>query len=102
MPVTQVQLGRDGRAVTYESKDGTDVLDDPGLQQAAASLGVTDVERAVTVIDGDRSLGIDFAQRTAVGPTNAVFPLGALLRAILPVISHLDDEERAALRVTLE
>ena len=57
---------------------------------------------AVTAIEGDHSFGVDFAQRTAVGLTNAVFPLGALLRAVLPLISNLEDEERAALRVTLE
>jgi hypothetical protein len=71
-------------------------------RQAAVSLGITDVERAVTVIDGDSNLGIGFGQRTAVGPTNAVFPLGALMRALVPLISNLDDEERAALCATPE
>jgi hypothetical protein len=75
--ITQVQLGRNDRAVTYESKDGTDVLEDPGLQQAAADLKITAVEKAVAAIEGDRSVGIDFAQKTAIGPYQRDLPAWA-------------------------
>lgn len=100
--VTQVQLGRDDRAVTYESKDGTDVLDDPGLQQAAADLGIMLAEKAIATLEGARSVGIDFAQKSAVGPTNAVFPLGSLLRGALPLISELGSDEIASLQAALQ
>ncbi len=100
--ITQVQLGRDDRAVTYESKDGTDVLDDPGLQQAAADLGITLAEKAIATLEGARNVGIDFAQKSAVGPTNAVFPLGSLLRGALPLISELGSDEIASLQAALK
>jgi hypothetical protein len=100
--ITQVQLGRNDRAVTYESKDGTDVLEDPGLQQAAADLKVTAVEKAVAAIEGDRSVGIDFAQKTAIGPTSAIFPLGPLMHSVLPLISDLGEEELGTLHTALE
>ena len=100
--ITQVQLGRDDRAVTYESKDGTDVLDDPGLQQAAADLGITLVEKAIAALEDARSVGIDFAQKSAIGPTNAVFPLGSLLRSALPLISELESDELASLQAALK
>jgi hypothetical protein len=100
--ITQVQLGRDDRAVTYESKDGTDVLDDPGLQQAATDLGITLVEKAIVALEGARSVGIDFAQKSAIGPTNAVFPLGSLLRSALPLISELEPDEVASLQGALK
>lgn len=100
--ITQVQLGRDDRAITYESKDGTDVLDDPGLQQAAADLGITSVEKAVAALEGARSVGIDFAQKSAIGPTNAVFALGSLLRSALPLISELEFDEIASLQAALK
>jgi hypothetical protein len=101
-PITQIQFGRDDRAVTYESKDGTDVLDDPGLQQVAADLRITAVERAVAALEGDRSVGLDFSKKTAIGPTSAVFPLGTLVRSVLPLLSDLDEEELIKLRGTLE
>jgi hypothetical protein len=100
--ITQIQLGRDDRAVTYESKDGTDVLDDPGLHQAAADLGITLVEKAIAALEGVRSVGIDFAQKSAIGPTNAVFPLGSLLRSALPLISELESDEVASLQAALK
>ena len=101
-PITQVQFGRDDRAVTYESKDGTDVLGDPGLQQVAADLRITAVEKAVAALEGDRSVSLDFSRRTAIGPTSAVFPLGTLARSVLPLLSDLDEEELIKLRGTLE
>ncbi|MGH3246381.1 MAG: hypothetical protein ACRDOI_09245 [Trebonia sp.] len=100
--ISQVQLGRDDRAVTYESKDGSDVLDDPGLQQAAADLGITLVEKAIATLEGARSVGIDFAQKSAIGPTNAVFPLGSLLRSALPLVSELESDEVASLQAALK
>jgi len=101
-PITQVQFGRDDRAITYESKDCTDVLEDPGLQQVAADLRITAIEKAVAALEGDRSVGLDFSKKTAIGPTSAVFPLGTLARSVLPLLSDLDDEEMAKLRGALE
>ncbi|HUC58693.1 MAG TPA: hypothetical protein VMA95_14925 [Streptosporangiaceae bacterium] len=101
-PITQVQLGRDDRAVTYESKDGSEVLDDPGLRQVAADLKITAIEKAVASLEGDRSIGIDFGQKTAIGPTSAVFPLGSLMRSILPLVSDFEDDELAMLHSALD
>jgi hypothetical protein len=101
-PITQVQFGRDDRAITYESKDGTDVLEDPQLQKVAADLKITVIEKAIVAIEGDRSVGIDFNKKTAIGPTSAVFPLGSLVRSSLPLLSDLDGDELAGLRVLLE
>ncbi|MGH2881757.1 MAG: hypothetical protein ACRDPA_03475, partial [Solirubrobacteraceae bacterium] len=97
-----IEFRGDDRAVTYESQDGTDVLDDPGLQRVAADLKVTAIEKAVAALEGDRSIGIDFGQKTAIGPTSAVFPLGSLMRSVLPLVSDLEDEELAMLRSALE
>lgn len=101
-PIIQVQFGRDDRAITYESKDGTDVLEDPQLQKVATDLKITAIEKAIVAIEGDRSVGIDFSKKTAIGPTNAVFPLGALVRSSLPLLSDLDEEELTKLRGALE
>lgn len=40
--------------------------------------------------------------KTAIGPTSAVFPLGSLMRSVLPLVSDLQDEELAMLRSVLE
>lgn len=101
-PITQVQLGQGERMLTYESKDGTDVLADPGLLRVAADLKATTVERAVAAIEGNRNIGVDFRQNTAIGPTNAVFPLGSLLRSVLPLLSDPQDEEVETLRNILK
>lgn len=101
-PITQVQFGRDDRAVTYESKDGTDILQDSGLQKVAADLGITAIEKAVAALEGDRSVGLDFSKKTAIGPTSAVFPLGTLIRSVLPLLSDLDEEELIKLRGALD
>jgi hypothetical protein len=96
-PITQIQLGKDARAVTYESKDGTDVLNDPALGQVAAEFRAVTIEKASAALEGDRSIGIDFSQRTAIGPTNAVFPVGALVRSVLPLVLDCEEDEPAAL-----
>lgn len=101
-PITQIQFEQEDRAVTYESKDGTDVLDDPGLLRLAADLKITGIEKAVAALEGDRNIGIDFGQKTAIGPTSAVFPLSSLMRTVLPLVSDLEDEELAMLRGALE
>jgi hypothetical protein len=101
-PITQIQFGRDDRSVTYESKDGTDVLDDRGLQQVAGDLKITTVEKAVAALEGDRSIGIDFSQKTAIGPTSAVFPLGSLIRSVLPLVSDFEEDDLAMIRSALE
>jgi hypothetical protein len=98
--ITQVQFGRDDRAVTYESKDRTDVLDDPGLQQVAADLKITTVDRAVAVLGGGGSVGIDFSQKTALGPTSAVLPLGTLMQSTLPLMPDLEEQELVPLQAT--
>jgi hypothetical protein len=56
----------------------------------------------VAAIEGDRSVGIDFAQKTAIGPASAIFPLGPLMRSVLPLISDLGEEELGTLHAALE
>ncbi|HEY1617627.1 MAG TPA: hypothetical protein VGG25_08415 [Streptosporangiaceae bacterium] len=101
-PITQVQLGKDDRAVTYESKDGTGILDDPALRQVAAEFRAAAIEKASAALEGDRSIGIDFSQKTAIGPTSAVFPLGALVRSVLPLMLDCEDDELTALGSALD
>ena len=72
------------------------------MQQVATDLGITTIEKAVAALEGDRSVGLDFSKKTAIGPTSSVFPLGTLMRSALPLLSDLDDEELMKLRRALE
>jgi hypothetical protein len=102
VPITQIRLRKGDRVVTYESKEGGNVLGHPGLSKAAADLEVTDIDGAVAKLPGGGNVGIDFPQKTAVGPTNAMFPLGPLMRTTLSLLSDFSPEEGAELRLALE
>jgi hypothetical protein len=99
--ITQVQFGRGDREFTYESRDGGAVLDDPGISAAIADLQVTDIDGAVAALSGGGTAKIDFAAKTASGPTSSTFPLGTLVRSTLPLLADFMPEEQAEIRHAL-
>lgn len=100
--ITKVQFGRGRTAVTYESKDRIDILDDPELGIVTSDLQVTTIDSAVAVLEGGGSVGIDFSTKTAIGPTNSTFPLGSLVRSTLPLLSDLQADEVNTIGAALE
>jgi hypothetical protein len=94
VPITQVRLGRSDRVITYESKDGGDVLGYQGLDRAAANLGITSIEGAVVTLQDEGDVGIDFSANTAAGLADAALPLGALMRSVLPLLSDMPPAQR--------
>ncbi len=99
--ITQVRLRRGGRELSYESKEGGDVLSHPGLSKAAEDLNVTDIEGVVVTLPGGGNVEIEFSTNTAVGPTSSMFPLGTLMRSALPLLSDFSPAEYAGLRRAL-
>ncbi len=99
--ITQVRLRTGGRELSYESKDGGNVLGHPGLSKAAKDLNVTDIEGIVVTLPGGGNVEIEFSTNTAVGPTNSMFPLGTLMRSTLPLLSDFSPTEYAGLRRAL-
>jgi hypothetical protein len=98
VPITQVKLRRGDRILAYESKEGGNVLNHPGLSKAAADLNVADIEEAVTRLPGGGNVEIEFATNTAIGPTSSMFPLGTLIRSALPLLVDFPEEEYTKLR----
>jgi hypothetical protein len=96
--ITQVRLGQSDRVVTYESKDGDDVLAYQGLDRAAANFGMSVIEGAVVTLPGEGDVGIDFSANTAVGLADAILPLGALMRSVLPLLSDVPQARPATMR----
>ncbi len=95
--ITEVQLARADATVTYESTEGIEILRDPVLGRIEANLEGARVHKAVAVLPDGGKADIDFPQRTAVGPGNATFFLGPLLRSVLPLLSDFSPQERAEL-----
>lgn len=94
--ITRVQLGRGDRAVTYEARDGLDVMNDEELDQVATDMRGAAVETASLNLPGGGTVTLDFGKRTALGPTSSVFPIGTFVRSVLPLVSSLTDEELTA------
>lgn len=97
VPITRVQLGRGDRAVTYESRANVDILEDPELAKVMEDLGGSTVDAASAGIPGGGLVAINFAERSATGHTSAVFPVGPLVRSIVPLVYDLTGDEEAAL-----
>jgi hypothetical protein len=100
--ITQVQIGRGDREVTYAAKDGIDVLDDPELPKVASDMNVTAIEGAAATLASGGTVNIDFVRRTAVGPTSSMFPVGSLVRSTLPLLSDLSEEEEGTVMAALQ
>lgn len=97
IPMTRLEFGRGDRAVTYESREGLDVLEDPELAKLLENLRGSTVDGATAVLPGGGHLSIDFSQRSATGYTSAIFQLSALARTALPLLHDLAAEEAVAL-----
>jgi hypothetical protein len=102
VPIIQVQFGRDERAVIYKSKDGRDVLGDPELGPAIKDLRVTDIDEAVAALPSGGNVEIDFSVRSGTGVTSSMFPLGTLMRSVLPLLADFTSEEQSDLRRVLQ
>lgn len=102
VPVSQVRLGRSDRVITYESKDGGDVLGYQGLDRAAANLGITSIEGAVVSLQGEGDVGIDFSANTATGLAGRGIGLGTLMRSVIPLLSDLPPGQRATAHRALQ
>jgi hypothetical protein len=98
VPINRIQLGRDDRAVTYESINGGDVLGDPELNNAEENFRVRNIEKAETVLIGGGTVELEFRSRTAAGRTNATFPVGSLMRSVLPLLVDFPSGEFQKIR----
>lgn len=95
--VTRLEFGKGDRAVSYESKERLSVLEDEDLARLAADVLGLNVERASLALLGGGTANVEFASRTALGPTNSALPLDVLVRTVLPFVASLSEEERGAL-----
>jgi hypothetical protein len=100
--ISEVQLARADRAVTYESTAGGEILRDDALSQIEANLNGARVDRSVAVLPDGGSVVIDFPHKTAAGLTSATFLLGPLMRSVLPLLSDFSPEELASLRSAIQ
>lgn len=91
--ITRVELGRDNAAVTYESKDGTDVMRDPLFAKLASDMPGASVETAAATLAGGGTVNLDFPKKSAIGPTSSIFPVGQLVRSVLPLVVDFSEEE---------
>ncbi len=91
--ITRVQFTRGDRVVTYESPEGTDVLEDVELAKLVEDIDGVNVEAATAAMPGGGDVEVGFRQRSATGHTSAVFPIGVLLRSAIPLVHDLTDDE---------
>jgi len=99
--ITEVQLAKADRTVTYESTEGGEVLRDDALSRIEADLNGALVDKTVAVLPEGGKVEIDFPHKTALGPTSATFLLGSLMRAMLPLLADFTPDEMADLRGVL-
>lgn len=99
--IRRVELGRGNTAVTYESKDGTNVTMDQRFADFVAGMNDATVETAVATLPGAGTVKLDFPSKSAIGPTSSVFPVGQLVRSVLPLIADLTEQEVKQLARTL-
>jgi len=99
--ITEVQLAKADRTVTYESREGGEILRDDALSRIEANLNGALVDRTVAVLPEGGKVEIDFPHKTATGPTSATFLLGPLMRTMLPLLSDFTPDELTGLRRVL-
>lgn len=91
--ITRVELGRGNTAVTYESKDGTDVMLDPLFAKLTSDMPGASVETAAATLAGGGVVNLDLPRKSATGPTSSIFPAGQLVRSVLPLVVELSGQE---------
>jgi hypothetical protein len=101
LSVTRVDFGKGDRGVSYESKERLDILDDEDLAKVADEVQGMLVERATVALPGAGTATVEFAGRTALGPTNSTLPVGTLARGTLPLLVTFQDGESAAVNELL-
>jgi hypothetical protein len=99
--VIRVEFGKGDRGVYYESKERLDILDDEDLAKVADEVQGMLVERATVALRGAGTATVEFAGRTALGPTNSTLPVGTLARGTLPLLVTFQEEEAAAVNELL-
>jgi hypothetical protein len=99
--ITEVQLARADRAITYESTEGMEILRDDALSRIEENLSGALVDKVSAVLPEGGKVEIDFPHRTALGLTSATFLLGPLMRTVLPLLSDFTQNEMADLRPVL-
>ena len=92
--VTRLEFGKGDRAVSYESKERRGVLEDEDLARLAMDVPGLSVERASVALLGGGTANVEFASRTALGPTNSMLALSVLVGTILPFVASLSEDER--------
>ncbi|HEY1915529.1 MAG TPA: hypothetical protein VGH27_08135 [Streptosporangiaceae bacterium] len=96
--ITEVQLAKADRAVTYGSTEGGEILRDDALSRIEADLNGALVDKVDAVLPEGGKVEVDFPRRTALGKTSATFLLGPLMRTTLPLLSDFTPSELAELR----
>ena len=98
--LTGVQFGKGDRAVSYESKERSNVLKDEDLARLGEDVRGLAVEEVTLALAG-RTVNVDISTATALGPTSPALPLGPLLRGALPLLVKLQPDESAAVDLLL-
>jgi hypothetical protein len=98
--VTRLEFGKGDRAVSYESKERRGVLEDDDLARLAQDVPGLAVERASVALLGGGTANVEFASRTALGPTNSTLPLNVLVGTVLPFVASLSADERDRIAAT--
>lgn len=99
--VTKVEFGKGDRAVSYESKERGSILEDDDLGRLERDVSGMLVEQATLALAGGGTMNVEFATRTAQGPTSSALPLGGLARAAVPLLVKLEHEEASKLEALL-
>lgn len=95
--VTRLEFGKGDRAVSYESKERRSILEDEDLTKLARDVSGLLVEQVSLALSGEGTANVEFATRTAQGPTNSALPLGGLARSVVPLLVKLTPEEAGQL-----
>jgi len=97
--LTKIQFGKGDRAVSYESKERDNILQDEDLARLARDRGLEVQE--VTLGLAGWTVNVDFPSATALGPTSSTLPIGTLMQGVLPLLVALEREEDSAVDTLL-
>lgn len=93
--LTQIEIGANDRKVTYESKDGSNVVDDDAVDSLIRDLKSDLVEVLVFSPEGGGAARADLPNGSVIGQTNSTFLAAPFLRACIPLLVDVDQEERS-------
>lgn len=88
--IANLELDAGNRVIAYSSKEGEDVMHDDRLTQFTDPQAVR-VHRATLALPNGGRLVCDFVGLTATGHTSAVFSIGDIVAAAIPILMQPDE-----------